>query len=174
MRQSPLSAAALGLLLLLIATACDIMCGLSPAKRAMMPSERSDNGAPKAAAAGSLPSPRSMTLTTRPNDVLCEAAAAKATRYSVEISEEASPWRCPQRQCYTPAEVSRHMTEDDLWIVVSGNVLNVSGFVPHHPGGDVLLDGAGGQDMATVFADLHHPSSVNLVAEFCIGRILLE
>ncbi|KAK7196236.1 Cytochrome b5-like Heme/Steroid binding domain containing protein [Novymonas esmeraldas] len=83
----------------------------------------------------------------------------------------AGSFRCPQPQRYSREEVARHHVEDDLWIVVDGNVLDVSSFVVQHPGGSVLLDGAGGHDMATEFARFHEPSTVSLFASFCIGRI---
>ncbi|KAG5481905.1 hypothetical protein LSCM4_06984 [Leishmania orientalis] len=170
---------ALALLLLLVATTCGIMwscdmCGLSHGKRLLVPSDRPRREAPRAAVKGSPPSPRNETLTTRLSDGPHGAVAAKANKYVVEFYEAAGHWPCPQLQRYTQEEVSRHTAKDDLWIVVNDSVLNVSAFVPHHPGGDVLLDGAGGQDMATVFAYFHHPSTVRLFADFCIGRMLLE
>merc|ERR1719230_401313 len=36
-------------------------------------------------------------------------------------------------------EVGEHRTEDDCWIVVCGRVLDVSDFLPRHPGGKRLL-----------------------------------
>lgn len=33
------------------------------------------------------------------------------------------------------AEVQKHTKEDDCWVVVNGMVLNVTSFLPDHPGG---------------------------------------
>lgn len=88
-----------------------------------------------------------------------------------DFFQAAGNYRCPPVRYFTRAEVATHTTQHDLWVVVDGNVLDVSTFVDQHPGGEVLLDGAGGQDMAPIFAQFHHPSSVMLFPSFCIGRI---
>ncbi|CAJ1021862.1 putative Cytochrome b5-like Heme/Steroid binding domain containing protein [Leishmania utingensis] len=170
---------ALAIFLLLIVIACAALsnCGIrnfSFVQRPIAPSERPGREVPKAARESASPSITTATpgiaLHSDPRD----AAAEKAMRYAEKFYETAGRLRCPQPQRYTQEEVAQHKTQDDLWITVDGNVLNVSAFLPQHPGGDVLLDGAGGQDMATVFASLHNPSSVRLLANFCIGRILLQ
>ncbi|KAL7699073.1 Cytochrome b5-like Heme/Steroid binding domain containing protein [Lotmaria passim] len=97
--------------------------------------------------------------------------AADAKKSVKEFFNIAGNFRCPQPRRYTRDEVARHCTADDLWVVIDGNVLDLSEFINQHPGGLVLLDGAGGQDMATAFARFHHPSSVSLFSSFCIGRI---
>ncbi|CAD2221606.1 Cytochrome b5-like Heme/Steroid binding domain containing protein, putative [Angomonas deanei] len=84
----------------------------------------------------------------------------------------AKHYQCPPSRLYTRAEVALHNRSDDLWVVIFGNVLDVTSFVKRHPGGSVLLDGAGGHEMGTVFAQFHHPSTVGLFASFCIGRIV--
>jgi cytochrome b involved in lipid metabolism len=101
-----------------------------------------------------------------PRDVAAEAKSSVK-----EFFEVAGNFRCPQPQQYTRDEVAQHHSPHDLWIVIDGNVLDVSAFVNQHPGGLVLLDGAGGQDMATVFARFHHPTTVSLFSSFCIGRV---
>merc|ERR1712151_1154961 len=37
----------------------------------------------------------------------------------------------------TMAEVAKHITKDDCWVVVSGQVLNVTKFLGEHPGGEL-------------------------------------
>ncbi|KPA76287.1 hypothetical protein ABB37_08016 [Leptomonas pyrrhocoris] len=101
-----------------------------------------------------------------------DGVAADAKNSVKEFFALAGNFMSPQPQRYTRDEVAQHRTADDLWIVIDGNVLDVSLFIHQHPGGLVLLDGAGGQDMATVFARFHHPSSVRLFANFCIGHVV--
>lgn len=154
-------------------SSCDI-CGLSIAKWLMAASDQPDGDVPEATAERSSPSTAAATPMLELDDHLQGAAKEKANKYVEEFYQVAGHLRCPQPQRYTQEEVARHKTKDDLWIVVDGNVLNVSAFVPHHPGGDVILDGVGGEDMATVFAYFHDPSTVRLLASFCIGRVLLQ
>ncbi|KPI89084.1 hypothetical protein ABL78_1820 [Leptomonas seymouri] len=99
-----------------------------------------------------------------------DGVAADAKNSVKEFFDSAGAFRCPQPQRYTREEIARHNTADDLWMVIDDNVLDLSLFIDQHPGGHVLLDGAGGQDMATLFARFHHPPTVSLFANFCIGR----
>ena len=44
---------------------------------------------------------------------------------------------------YTLEEVAKHKTEDDCWVVIHGQVLDIKEFLSIHPGGDdILLEGA--------------------------------
>lgn len=99
---------------------------------------------------------------------------APADSHAQEFFAKAHDFRCPQDRVIGKSEIQRHDTADDLWIVIDGNVLDMSNFVSRHPGGLTLLEGAGGDDMATVFAKLHHPSTVELFQNFCIGRTSRE
>jgi Cytochrome b5-like Heme/Steroid binding domain len=38
-------------------------------------------------------------------------------------------------KAYTLAEVAKHNTEGDCWVVVNGQVLDATKFLPDHPGG---------------------------------------
>lgn len=40
---------------------------------------------------------------------------------------------------YTRAQVRRHCTEDDCWIIVDNGVYDVTEFFPNHPGGSEVL-----------------------------------
>lgn len=50
----------------------------------------------------------------------------------------------PALPTYTLAEVKKHATASDLWLVINGKVYNVTRFQDMHPGGsNTLLDHAG-------------------------------
>ena len=43
----------------------------------------------------------------------------------------------------TIEEVAEHNTKSDCWLVIEGNVYDVTKFIPEHPGGDRILQGCG-------------------------------
>jgi len=57
----------------------------------------------------------------------------------------------------TTEEVSKHNSENDCWIIVDGNVYDVTKFLHEHPGGKRILMGKAGQDATKEFHSLHAP-----------------
>lgn len=48
---------------------------------------------------------------------------------------------------FTRDEVSQHRTRDDCWIIVRGEVYNVTSWLDKHPGGAKLLLNHAGEDV---------------------------
>merc|ERR1719217_739358 len=44
------------------------------------------------------------------------------------------------------AEVAKHTTKGDCWVVVNGDVINVGGFLGEHPGGELAILTFAGKD----------------------------
>jgi len=44
---------------------------------------------------------------------------------------------------YTMSDVAVHNRKEDCWLVINGAVLDVTGFISMHPGGDKILKGCG-------------------------------
>ncbi|EAR97022.2 cytochrome b5-like heme/steroid-binding domain protein (macronuclear) [Tetrahymena thermophila SB210] len=57
---------------------------------------------------------------------------------------------------YTWPEIIKHDRREDCWVVIDGKVYDVTSLLPHHPGGDMILDGAGGE--CTFMWQSYHPS----------------
>ncbi len=52
----------------------------------------------------------------------------------------------PSKTFYTWAEVKKHNTRSDSWVVVNDNVYNLTSFKNRHPGGARIINHYAGQD----------------------------
>jgi cytochrome b involved in lipid metabolism len=72
-------------------------------------------------------------------------------------------------------EINRHSSADSCWIVINGEVYDVTDFLAVHPGGDsIVLDYAGKEDCANAFyTDVHQhsESAVSLLNDYFIGYV---
>ncbi|KAK9776277.1 putative FMN-dependent dehydrogenase-domain-containing protein [Seiridium cardinale] len=58
-------------------------------------------------------------------------------------------------------EVQRHKSADDCWIIIKGQVYDITEFIGSHPGGEhVILDQAG-KDATETFSMLHPPDAID-------------
>ena len=62
-----------------------------------------------------------------------------------------------QRPCYSREEVSQHGTAEDCWIILHGEVYDVTSWLHKHPGGAQLLLNHAGED-ASVSGVLNYTS----------------
>lgn len=56
---------------------------------------------------------------------------------------------------YTWEEIIEHDRRSDCWVVIHGKVYDLTNFVPVHPGGEIIYDGAGGD--CTPMWESYHP-----------------
>merc|ERR1719218_51247 len=67
----------------------------------------------------------------------------------------------PAGQSYYPmSEVAKHNTEKDCWVVVNGQVLNVTNFLSQHPGGVLAIVTFAGKDASEEFNMVHPPDVI--------------
>jgi len=67
-------------------------------------------------------------------------------------------------------EIHKHNSKDDCWLVIKGKVYDVSQWVSRHPGGDLIMQGAGRE--ATPFFVPYHPSKVSkMLNKYEIGSV---
>ncbi|KUJ24505.1 cytochrome b5 [Mollisia scopiformis] len=52
---------------------------------------------------------------------------------------------------YTLEEIAKHNTPDDLWIIISGSVYDVTAYIQKHPGGVEALHSVAGTDATKGF-----------------------
>ncbi|CAK5281401.1 unnamed protein product [Mycena citricolor] len=73
---------------------------------------------------------------------------------------------------YTMEEVAKHTSKDDVWVAVNGQVLDVTKFLPDHPGGEKAIMLYAGRDATEEFNMLHAPQVIPRYApEVVIGTV---
>jgi len=57
---------------------------------------------------------------------------------------------------YTWAEIKKHNTTKDLWVVIGTKVYDLTNFVDEHPGGESVLLTEAGKDGTEAFSEVGH------------------
>ena len=73
----------------------------------------------------------------------------------------------------TMGEVAKHNQKTDCWMVINGEVANVTGFVDKHPGGEVIVQGCG-KDATEMFNGVNEhmkPFVKALYQKMVVGRL---
>merc|ERR1712099_144495 len=65
---------------------------------------------------------------------------------------------------YSMEEVAKHTTKTDCWVVVSGQVLDVTKFLGEHPGGELAILTFAGKDATEEFNMIHPPDVIGKYA----------
>ncbi|KAI0842850.1 FMN-dependent dehydrogenase-domain-containing protein [Hypoxylon sp. FL0890] len=70
-------------------------------------------------------------------------------------------------------EVVKHTTPESCWVVLYGNVYDVTEFLPSHPGGSKIILQLAGRDATEEYDPIHPPGTLeeNLKPEAKLGRI---
>ncbi|KAI1773991.1 FMN-dependent dehydrogenase-domain-containing protein [Hypoxylon cercidicola] len=70
-------------------------------------------------------------------------------------------------------EVVKHTTPESCWVVLYGNVYDVTEFLPSHPGGSKIILQLSGRDATEEYDPIHPPGTLeeNLKPEAKLGRI---
>lgn len=73
---------------------------------------------------------------------------------------------------YTHEEVQQHRSTDSCWVVLYGNVYDVSTFLPDHPGGSKIILQLAGTDATEEYDPIHPPGTLedSLPAEAKLGQ----
>merc|ERR1711920_291753 len=76
----------------------------------------------------------------------------------------AAPALPPGSGGYTLAEVAKHNSKTDCWVVLDGKVLDVTSFLSEHPGGELAILTFAGKDATEEFNMIHPPDVVGKYA----------
>lgn len=74
---------------------------------------------------------------------------------------------------FSSADVSKHNTEKDCWIIIDGKVYNVTDFLDQHPGGKKIIVKVAGKDASKQFHQFHNAAAVlqKYGPQLCVGEI---
>merc|ERR1719277_2959390 len=61
---------------------------------------------------------------------------------------------------YNLEEVAKHTSKTDCWVVVNGQVLDVTSFLSEHPGGELAILTFAGKDASEEFNMIHPPDVI--------------
>ena len=56
-----------------------------------------------------------------------------------------------QKQLYTWDEIQQHNKKDDKWVVIEGQIYNITNWARRHPGGSRVISHYSGQDATVSF-----------------------
>lgn len=72
----------------------------------------------------------------------------------------------------TAAEVWRHCTPDDAWVIINGIAYDVTSLLANHPGGSGILAAHAGRDVSRQFAHLSHSARARrMLPGLAVGRL---
>merc|ERR1719230_967897 len=90
-------------------------------------------------------------------DNLNEGGAAPAKKEKKEKKEKA---KSGGGGGFSMGEVAKHVTKSDCWVVVAGQVLDVTNFLSQHPGGELAILTFAGKDATEEFNMIHPPDVI--------------
>ncbi|KAG8757727.1 hypothetical protein FRC12_010227 [Ceratobasidium sp. 428] len=105
------------------------------------------------------------------SDVPPSADTGKAKEKKEEKAKQAA---APEKKegSFTAEEVAKHNKKDDCWVIIDGQVLDVTNFLPEHPGGEKAILLYAGRDATEEFNMLHDPKVIPRYApEAVIGTL---
>ncbi|KAJ1548977.1 hypothetical protein HK405_011945 [Cladochytrium tenue] len=73
---------------------------------------------------------------------------------------------------HTLAEIAKHTTGKDCWMVIDGLVYDVTDFLSEHPGGDEVMLDVAGKDATQAFEDIGHSDDARkTLKSYLIGKL---
>ncbi len=74
---------------------------------------------------------------------------------------------------YTAAQVATHNVASNCWLIIAGQVYDVTTFIPIHPGGSAIVAYCG-SDATTIFDAIHNAAGVAALPPYLIGSLITQ
>ncbi len=74
----------------------------------------------------------------------------------------------------TRAEVARHNTFEDCWVIIRRKVYDISAWKNHHPGGPFVARMHAGKDATGEFGEYHSKMAEQHMVHFCVGDLVSD
>ncbi|KAF9233487.1 Flavocytochrome c [Melanogaster broomeanus] len=87
-----------------------------------------------------------------------EKAGGRLGALAGQLSSQ--PAASPSAPTSSSTDVAQHNKKDDIWVIVNGQVLDVTSFLPDHPGGEKAILLYAGRDATEEFNMLHDPKVI--------------
>ncbi|CAI7775602.1 unnamed protein product [Closterium sp. NIES-54] len=108
----------------------------------------------------------SLAATAVSTFVQLKSTEGKLPGFAQSVMAETKP------KVFTLEEVSKHNTEKDCWLIVSGKVYDVTKFMDDHPGGSDVMVSSTGKDATDDFEDIGHSKTArDMLAQYYVGEI---
>lgn len=83
--------------------------------------------------------------------------------------------RPPTRRKIPLAEIAKHNSESDCWMVIRNCVYDVTEYIPYHPGGVPELMKGAGKDATALFNEVHRWVNFDSILRSCLqGYLQIE
>lgn len=69
-------------------------------------------------------------------------------------------------------DVKKHNTKEDAWVVINGDAVDVTAWIPIHPGGEPAILGVLGEDCTNEWCAIHKPGTVEAKAQVPNGPVI--
>jgi len=100
------------------------------------------------------------------------SSSSVSTAAATEEKSATAPASSSGPKEFTMEEVAKHNKKDDIWVVVEGEVLDVTKFLPDHPGGEKAIILYAGRDATEEFLMLHDKKVIPRYApDAVIGKV---
>ncbi|KAL6308063.1 fumarate reductase [Sparassis latifolia] len=87
-------------------------------------------------------------------------SSSNAAEPAAQKAPEAEGTHSAGGKAFSATEVAKHNKKDDVWVIIDNQVLDVTNFLPDHPGGEKAILLYAGRDATEEFNMLHDPKVI--------------